>query len=407
MSSEKKKLFILIIFAILLSQITFSSSVLAKKKYQNSPAQEYKYQQKILRKLEIEKYERSLLPESGYMTKEEYEKTSEDIPNSKKIIPEPKLPKDIKMKYVPQPTYKLVKYNNPPGSPELQIIRKFYFDRQENAQGVASPDLKFLVYPSIYYYAEAQCTAGDLFVIPLDKTLPDVERISRANVIKRNPNPILSTEKDISQKFIFRTMTPIDFSPDSSKLVAKEKIGNVYDGIWKTNLWLYDFDSQKAQNLSDIRTGIEKYWKTSKNLNLAEKRWDIFPLGFDAQNPEIIVVAAYGYTGFRPVMLGVWGINYRDGKTSLISMNGSEAKIATSGVKLVQSGVINPYIVKTEEKRIDKSIKNKRKQTKHEIKKQKQEAKKELKKKLKQMKHEEKLNQNYYTKQQKNYQAAP
>lgn len=399
MKSEKKKLFILIIFTILLSQIIFPSPVSAKKKYQNTPAQEYKYQQKNLRKLEVEKHERSLLPQSGYMTKQEYEKLSEEIPNAKKTIPSAEPPKDIKMKYIPQPTYKLVKYNNPPGTPELNIIRKFYFDRQENAQGVSSPDLKILVYPSIYYYAKAQCTACDIFVIPLDKTLPDVERISRANVIKRNPTPILSTEKEISQKFTFRTMTPIDFSPDSSKLIAKEKIGNIHDGIWKTNLWLYDFDSQTAQNLSQIRTDIEHHWKITKNLSLGEKRWDIFPLGFDAQNPDMIVVAAYGYTGFRPVMLGIWGINYRNHTTSLISMKGSDAKIIISGVKLVQSGVVNPYTVKTEEKRLDKAAKKKRKLAKHERKKEQKAAKEQLKKKLKEMKHEEKTNKSYYLKQ--------
>lgn len=383
----------------LLFAVCFSPVFAAKAKV-STPASQYKYQQNIL-KQEIKKdYERSLLPQSGYMTKEEYEELSKDVPNSEKVVPEYKLPKDIKMKYVPQPTYKLVHYNNPPGTPELHIQRRFQFDRQINCTGITSPNGDIMVYPVVYYYAINQCTAGDLFVIPLDKSLSDLDRVKRANVIKRIPTPILSTAKDISEKFIFRTMTPIDFSADGTKLIAKEKIGNVNDGIWQTNLWVYDFNTQQARNLSEVRDAIKYYWKNNENLILDDKRWDINPLGFDANDSGRIIVSAYGYTGRAPKFLGNWSIDCNGEQTQLVSLFNANANVSINGLKLVQDDVQSPSIVLAEEKKQDKATKKTRKQAKKAMKKASKEKKKAYKKKIKEIKQETSKTIQEYNRQQ-------
>lgn len=375
--------------------------VFAQKVKVSTPESQYKYKQKILRQEEIEKYERSLLPESGAMTIEEYENLSKDIPNSDRVIPEYKLPKDIKMKYVPQPTYKLTHYNDPPGSPELHIERRFKFDRQINGGAITSPNKDMLVYPVVYYYVNNQCTAGDLFVIPLDKSLPDVDRIERANIIKRNPDPILSTIKDIQEKFTFRTMTPIDFSYDGSKLVAKEKIGNSNDGIWQTNLWIYDFNTKTAKQITEIREAIKFYWLNQEGLILDEKRWDIYPLGFDAENPDRVVVSAYGYTGRTPKFLGNWSIDCNGEQSQLVSLFEPNVKISMNGFKIVQSGVVDPIQVYNDEKSQDKIIKKKRKEADKAKKLDVKQKKAALNKKLKEMKKDESAVIYQYKKQQK------
>lgn len=362
----------------------------AKRPKVYTPTDQYKYEQKQLRQEEIQKYQRSLLPKSGYATVEEYEELSRDISNEEIKIPPPELPKDIKMKYVPQPIYKLVRYNNPPGSVELNLKRKFKYDRQENCASITSPNKDILVYPVVYYYANNQCTAGDLFVIPLDTSLPDVERIMRANIIKRNPQPILSTEKEISTKFTFRTMTPVDFSSDGTKLLAKEKIGNVDDGIWKTNIWIYDFDTNQARRLKEVREAIKFYWRKTEGILLDEKRWDMLPLGFSAEDPNRIIVSAMGYTGGKPKFLGNWSIDIQGERTQLISVLEAETNVSISGYKLVQDGVINPTQVYNDEKRTNKLVKKKRKVEKKQIKKEKKQKKHVLKKKLKEMKKESK-----------------
>ena len=380
---------LLITLIIGLCQTFFTSFAFAKKAKIITPQSEYKYQQKLLRQEEIEKYERGLLPQSGYMTREEYENLSKDVSNEDRVIPEYKLPKDIKMKYIPQPTYKMVRYNDPPGSPELHIERRFKFDRQINAGAITSPNRDILVSPVVYYYANNQCVAGDLFVIPLDKTLSDKDRILRANIIKRIEEPILSTEKNISEKFIFRTITPIDFSSDGSKLVAKEKIGNINDGIWQTNLWVYDFNTKQSKNLSEIRDAIKFYWKSQEGLNLDERRWDIYPLGFDVNSPERIIVSAYGYTGKTPTFLGNWSIDCNGERTLLVSLFESATPVSINGFKLVKDGVVDPAKLYVDEKMQDKIAKQERKAEKKVNQQALKTKKKDLHNKLKEMTKEE------------------
>lgn len=370
---------LLLLFAFCFSKFVFTPPVYAKTS--NS-----KYIKKVLKQDAVEAYKRSLLPESGFMTREEYEAKSKDIPNSQKTVPEYKIPKDIKMKYVPQPTYKVVHYNNPPGTVELHLLRRFKFDRQQSCGAITSPKKDILVYPVVYYYANNQCTAGDLFVIPLDNSIADiVKRIQRANVIKRNPEPILSTEKDVTEKFIFRTMTPVDFSPDGTKLAAKEKIGNMNDGIWQTNVWVYDFNTKTARQLPEIREAIKFYWKNQQNLILDEKRWDIYPLGFDAQNPDRVVVTAYGYTGTTPKFLGTWSIDIRGEQTRLISLLSPKAQVTVSGLKIIQNGLVEPKDVAKNEKIQNKEVKKERKEVKKELKKDLKQKKKDLNKQIKEI----------------------
>ena len=101
-----------------------------------------------------EKYGREIMDRkpSGLMTVEEYEELSQ--PKDKAVIDygTPKVNKPYDMQYVPQPTYKLAKYNEPAGSPNLTISRDLYKTRQLNLPGITAPDFSIMVYPAVYYY---------------------------------------------------------------------------------------------------------------------------------------------------------------------------------------------------------------------------------------------------------------
>ncbi len=338
---------------------------------------------------EKEKYEKSRMPKSGYMTVEEYEALSRG--KSKKeindeILDKANMPKDENMVYIPQKKFKLVKYNDPVGSPELTLPRKLNFDRQINAQGIVSGDFTKLVYPAVYYYAQSDCTSCDLFLINLDSSLSDIEKVKKANIVNREEKPLISTSKDIDTKFIFRTLTPIDFSSDNTKLAVKEKVGHRHDGIWKTDLWVYDFKTKEAKKLPQIRDAIVNYWAMAGGVDFDEKRWDIYPMGFDANNENRIILCAYAYTGEVPKFLGTWSIDVNGENSKLESLSGSSFPVSIVGYRLAQEDeVIPPSEVKFDAKRAKEQAKSKEKEAKDAEKFEKELKQIQYKRKIQQM----------------------
>ena len=349
--------------------------------------QEIKYISDVEKKEAKEQYQRAKFNRnpSGYMTVEEYEELSAPKDKLAQKIEVPKLEKPSDMKYVPQPSYKIVRYNNPPGSPELIIDKDFYKNRQKNAQGIVAPDYSKMVYSTIYYYPNNGSTASDLFVIPLDDSESNINKIKTAHVMHRIPDSILSTDKTIDNYATFRTLTPVDFSADCTKLLAKEKIGNAHDGIWQTNAWVYDFTNKISYNLVEVRDAIIYYWKENANLDLEDKRWDIYPLGFDLNNPDRVIVNAYAYTGEKPVNLGTWSIDYQGQQSRLITFNQSEVQVSMNGLKIVQDGVVPKSVSEREEKQMKRVEKDAEKQKKLEEKKELKTLEQSYKSKIKEI----------------------
>lgn len=351
---------------IMATKIHFSQMKYPFIKRKDRVVAEKIYQNEVNKVEETEKYEKSRLPESGYMTVEEYESKSR-AKTKKEISEEVKggeVPKDSNMVYVPQKTFKLVKYNDPIGSPELNLPRKLNFDRQINVQGIISGDKEILVYPTVYYYAESDCTSCDLFMIKLDSTLNDTEKVLKANIVQKEEQPLISTDKSIDTKFVFRTLTPIDFSSDNKKLVVKEKIGYRHDGIWKTDLWVYDFELREARKIPQIREAIIDYWANSGGVDFEENRWDIYPMGFDANDDNRIILCAYAYTGDVPKFLGTWSIDVEGNNSKLEDLEGSSVPVAVIGYRLAEDSVkdaseveFEAKIAKEKEKQDEKKLK--------------------------------------------------
>ncbi len=327
-------------------------------------AKEYEYQHKADKEELKEEYEKSKMPESGFMLRSEYEERSLSKDKNTVEVKPAQVPEEYGMKYVPVPKYKLVKYNLTPGFTELQIPRRLNFDREVNGQGIVSSDFTFMVYPSIHYYASADCTSTDLYVIPLDTSLSKLERVKQANVIRREAKPILSTSKDIDTPYIFRTLTPVDFTTDNTKLLIKEKTGYRFDGIWKTDLWIYDFENKKATALPEVREAIANYWAQAKGANLDENRWDIYPMGFDENNQDRIIVCAYAFTGKAPVFLGTWSIDTKGDFSKLQALSGSSLPISIVGYRLEYDGNQSREFTEKEAERLDKQEKEQKKQEK-------------------------------------------
>ena len=341
---------------------------------------EWDYRSKVQQKEAKDRYQKSLMPKSGYMTVEEYERESAAKDKSVGDGDYIKKVEDSKMKYVPQPKYKLVRYNDPPGRVELKIDRKrARYDRQDILPGLIAPDTSIMLVPVVSYYAKTHSTDGDVYVVPLRKGMPDVEKVVKANFAARNPVPIFSTDRTLIEWGLFKTITPIDFSTDLKRVLAKEKIGSAEDGIWQTNVLVYDFTQKKLYKLTEVREAIRYYWRTTKNLDTKEVRWDIFPLGFDAKNQNRIVVAAYAFAGNQPRCLGTWSIDYSGTQVRMEELTDNNIPVSSTGLKIVQDGFIDPQSATAEAKLAEKYEKQKLKDAK----KAKLEKKKKLKKEYK------------------------
>lgn len=364
----------------------------------NLNQKEAKYTYKVQKQEEKEKYKRQKYTKnpSGYMTVEEYELLSTPKDPMSIEIQAPKIATPADMVYVPQPSYKIVRYNNPPGSPELTITKTFYQRRQQNLQGIVSPDFKKLVYPSIYYYPNSGSTACDLFVINLELAKSNLDRILSANVIHKVSEPILSTEKNNDNYYTFRTLTPVDFNIDGSMLLVKEKTGNTKDGIWKTTPIVCNFSTKTSYELVEVRDAIVYYWKEINNIDLDEKRWDVYPLGFDQENPDWIIVKAYAYTGSVPVNLGVWRVRWDGEQSKLVTFKETDILISSNGYKIVKDGVKSPSISEKEEKQLKRIEKDNLKEKKKHEKTEDKALEQSYKAKLKEMNKE-------YNEQQKDY----
>lgn len=367
------------------AKVHFNQMKYPLMKKQDRGVAECIYQNEINKVEQQEKYEKSRMPESGYMTVDEYEAKSRAKTKKEIEITEADIPKDSNMVYIPQKTFKLVKYNDPIGSPELTLPRKLNFDRQINAQGIISGDKTMLVYPAVYYYAQTDCTSCDLFLIKLDPSLTDTEKAMKANIIQREEEPLISTSKDIETKFIFRTLTPIDFSSNNKRLVVKEKVGHRHDGIWKTDLWVYDFEKREALKLPQIREAVIEYWAHAGGVDFEENRWDIYPMGFDANDDNRVVICAYAYTGDVPKFLGTWSIDVWGNNAKLESLEGSSIPVSVIGYRLAEDSVKDATEVEFEAKQAKEREKAEEKKLKEAEKFDKEVKELEYKRKVQQM----------------------
>ncbi|MCM1338268.1 MAG: hypothetical protein NC191_01190 [Muribaculaceae bacterium] len=330
------------------------------KKDNDPRAKEIRYQYEVLKEDEKNRLNKRIfeLTPSGYMTVDEYEALSEYKDKSTTEISVPKIETPSDFKYVPKPLYRIVKYNDPPGSVELSLGKRLYVNRQINAQGIVSPDYSMLVYPAIYYYTDSASVAADLFIIPLSKEGTNLQRILTANVAKRITEPILSTDKAIDNYAAFRTLTPVDFSPDGTKLLVKQKIGSREDGIWQTRVYIYDFDNQTSYDLVEVRDAISYFWEEYMNLRLDDKRWDIYPIGFDKEDSERIIVQGFAFTGEKPVFLGTWSIDCQGTQSRIESFNKNvDKQVSVNGYKVIQDEIQGYQDVMRQEKNLKKESK--------------------------------------------------
>lgn len=352
--NSPKKRFIVILFALFLMQ----QDVLAFKLPDMPWSDAYK-----LKKLQ-EKQEKETEP--MVQTVQEWQERATDIKMEHRISEPYKEPPNPKLVEKLDPQTFFEKYNSAPGSRELNL-EKLKIDKSARSQGVISPDFKLMAYTESYYHPSNRQTASAFFIYPLDTSKGKKQRVLDANVFAgAKKTPLISTTNETLKEFLFSSFTVVDWSKDAKRVLLKEKIGSEIDGVYQTNIWVYFLDEKAGANdKTDIKedskssTGknkasknegaiypygrkyerlndtIKQYWFYTNKLNLNHYRWDVKPLGFLAENENIIVCIAHTYDekNKEHIFLGSWSIDISTGEINLLSTLASDNfEISTNGL---------------------------------------------------------------------------
>ena len=280
------------------------------------------------KKIYIHNIDRSSQP----VTMDDYYKVAVEKKRAEFQIPEPKFTAEDGF-YFENPHFRVISYNTPPGQRNIdltQLVKK----RTVASAGILAPDKSKIVYTKSFFYPKFGQTGSAAYFIPIENPIDAYELLYQTNVMRGNVDPIVTVGMDEVQESQFKTLFPIDWSEDGTKIAFKEKIGSNYSETWKTNIIVYDFDSKSWKRLTAVREAIIYWWRQNKNIELKDYMWDIFQIGWEKQNPDRIVVYAYAFTNDSPFFLGTWSIDYNEDKSELISIDSTNVEINLNGFGL-------------------------------------------------------------------------
>ena len=150
-------------------------------------------------------------------------------------------------------------------------------------------------------------------------------------------------------------------------------------------MWVYDFEKQEALKIPQIREAIINYWAQAGGVDFEENRWEIYPMGFDANNDDRVILCAYAYTGEVPKFLGTWSVDVNGENSKLEDLEGATIPVSVVGYRLAEDSVRNISEVEFEAKQAEKKEKAEEKQAKEQEKFDKEVRKVEYERKIHQM----------------------
>lgn len=265
-------------------------------------------------------------------TWDEYIALSKEVKREDKVIPTHSYKKDEKLNKAPNPQVRVVKYNSPPGVKNLDL-RLLMTRRELVTPAILSPDKSRLIYSVIYSLPTSEQVASEMFYINIPKGTSIESALTDFHTIEAVRKPVLA----VGTKNLFqnerRTLALVDWSEDGQKIAVAEKVGAQTKGPWETHIWTYDFENDKAYELTALREAIRYHWKNDHNLDLIDYMWDLYPIGWDKYNKDRIIVYAYAY-GENHVgakFLGAWSIDYKNQRSELMSETAVGFEVSANG----------------------------------------------------------------------------
>ena len=274
--------------------------------------------------------------EKMVQTKEEWEEKAQNVKLEERKIPDYQRPQDKDFKPKTAPSTKFAKYNVNPGEREVDIS-KIKNKLDFRGQGVFSPNFKYMAYGEYYYSPSYDSVSSDIYIQKLKDGTTRMQKALSATVLNVKRTPAISSGTEEFINHLFSTLTIVDFSKDSKKLLVKEKVGSSVKGIFRNYLWIYYMEGDETQwypiKYTVLNETIINYCARKTGIALNNYRWDIRVLGFSKENPDMVLCEAIAWDkDKKEIFLGLWGLNSNDASVSLISETPLQVQISANGI---------------------------------------------------------------------------
>lgn len=261
---------------------------------------------------EFKKYKKEQEKKFKKKQKRIKKKQEEDIKKEKE-----KTIKDA-LKFDDEEEYEFRTYNEPQGTQELDFFG-IYGKRQMSCEGVISPDYQKMVYSEVHFYPGLYQLTSELFTLHLCNEENAVERVMHTKLANKQKMHFYRAGMNKVEEQFFRTLTPVDWSFDSKKILIKERLAENLRCFLETRVWVHEETTHKTYYVQNLRLKIANLW-IKKGIDLDYYKWDLSPQGWyeteqnkkNGISPNRIIVDAYGYKPDRTkVYLGSYLVNYK------------------------------------------------------------------------------------------------
>ena len=269
-------------------------------------------------------------------TTQDCEQEAKDVPLEDRTIEPIEPPITDKKNYFPEMHYTFELYNYPPGTRgyDIRFIKK---NLVEHPIMISDKQCHYVAYANYYYRADIDQIYSDFYVEKLDTSKTKTQRILDYNHRQLKRTPVLLSGFKEQYKNLFNGLSLVDWSADSNKVLIKESIGSTLDGIYTNHLYVYYLDKEKTVKLTNFEKALLNYYLDYEEIQLSKFRYILEPLGFSADNDNLVVANLYAYNvGGKKIFLGVWGYDLIENKTIMISKTNPTVSISANGLALKQ-----------------------------------------------------------------------
>lgn len=274
-------------------------------------------------------------------TIQEWEIEAKNVPLEERKLDRYQNPKSDKKNFFPTPNFQLEKYNNPPGKIDFNIenIKK---NLKDYPVLVANQNFTYVAYTQFYFEPDNEQISSAFFVEKLPPDTTKIKQLLNYKHCQKTRIPVLESGTKETYNNLFNSLSLVDWSNDGKKVLIKEQIGSTVNGIYKTNIYVYflneddDEDMGYSIKLDDLDSTIKNYFLDYNNIQLQKYKYTLEPLGFSAENDDIIIVLSYAYDkNNRKYFLGAWSYNCLTYEILLLSKTNTQYPVSINGLKLM------------------------------------------------------------------------